>query len=364
MSSLTEAQLTEFLEATVNERNFHIFAALTNLGNSENFKKVIEYLYKRRINLFDIADLDIIDDQAIEQLLRKLNRFHPDYLSVNSEDDTDVNYEVAEFFYDDSISTPLTRYMSGFNNWINKNFDKLTNEDLIDIRLYKLDLDKSHYKSTTDAQLDFNRLVTDRLLKEYGVEDVLDIIPTLFPDIDNTTVEDFNYWGEREFLRTFSNMINGIFQSSFNNSNLFYFFVTTDDVGPSVLETEITFLTGVLRYETYNKNIHYTFNNEINNFLLNKDSTEFTTDEIRMEWELTGIANNFFRDYQILSLLQYFEYRVALVNHIMQKQLGSSYTSDKFFEYMEELKTWIQKYSEIHSKIDKIILSSLDLETY
>ncbi|BDH16447.1 MAG: hypothetical protein [Bacteriophage sp.] len=347
---LTDEQLEVFFNETINEKNFPIFAALANLENKDNYRLVIEALYNRKVNLFDISNLLFIDDRGIKELLDKLNIYNmPQYTSLNTL--TPVN---SYSFFNNNEGTLFGQFLSNYNNWMNLNFDKIEN-NVNTISLYHLDYNKSIYKNFEDFNLDFEKLVLQPLLSEMNISNVSSILPTLFNNLESDS--NFSHSSEKRILLDIKTIINEIIISNITNVKLVDYFIS-NETRPSVIENNISFITTIFNHEKFSRSTTSLFNSDIFNFS-NRDNLDFTNQEIQELWQTTLSTINVNGDYNFNELLHYLRYKSLLINFIQTKTVGT--VSDNFINYLNELEEWLVKYIEFHNKLNKLITSKLDV---
>ena len=340
---LTENELNVYLNNVVSPTNFKIFAALSNLENVDNFKRIIDLLYFCNINLFDLANLDTIDDVAIEKFLNNYYRFRLPYIN-----DTTVSIQNV---YDQMLSTDsvLSTFLSVYNNAATHEYT-VVNKPKISPSLYtKFDIE-TLYTSVGDFENDFNSKVTTPLLEKYNITNISSLVPTIsIPSSIHTSIAPL-------FQRLIDLTLKP-FKDKFNNATLSEVYVWLP-TRPSIAVEYSNILHGMLNLKEYSSLVKDNLLVDLTRISARSSNT-FTRAELDAEWN--ELVNTDLTNTDLTDLIAYIRYKVAFINTLEQKHNGLIRIGLE--EWLIDFIHTIHLYTELHENIGNMISSRMYVQT-
>ena len=215
---IPRVDLELFLSNLVNRNNFQIFSKLLNLQDINIYNKAIEYLYNKKINLFDISNINGgINDTTLAAFFLELdNKFAPTPIL------NDPNSTFDALAYITSASNSPYSLYTDYNQYVNE-FSAL-DEAKYSSKVTIGTLDSRAYATEGDFITDFNTNVLPLVLADMGVADIRDVFP-LHTAYTVVSTEVTNV--QNKYNSLFSGYLN-----SLDNANL-YKFLTDRDVTSS-----------------------------------------------------------------------------------------------------------------------------------
>ncbi|WP_368880305.1 hypothetical protein [Proteus mirabilis] len=213
--TISEEQITSFLERNLNDQTFVVFSKIQGLKNSDNFKIIVNLLVTNRLDLSEIAEIDLFDDKAAEDLINRLSNLYglsEDY-KVNGVD----GFNAYRLLVGENYDTSLAKLMKEFKQFSNdKLSDRLNQEIIISVPLVNVGPEHVYY-NVSDFRKSFDEQVLTSLLSEKGITDIREILP------NKPT-----YQGSDEMVSLFNQiteMTSHAFREEFFNNNELYHFL-------------------------------------------------------------------------------------------------------------------------------------------
>ena len=331
----TTEELDNFLNEFVSIHTAHIFSALFSLSDHTNFTSVIDMLVEGKISLIDIANLDLIDDNAISVFLnnRKI-AFNPTVLST-----VESNFNAYEYIL--NTSTYINDYLVSYNLWLNGNVFKNIINNPVRYRVPYITYqakDGSVYSSLSDFMVKFNNSVLNNILAKKEVTNVSQLIPAYTVPSTGLTTD------EKNILARLWTTLRSYF-SNVNNTNLYKFIVSAPE-HDSDFVTNYDAIHNIINYVNYSDSIENLLLLEIHKLAnIGRGYTSVEYDTILNELKLlnyNGMIN-------LTEYMTYIKFYARVINHY--KKNNSIAVSDIFINELEKISDNIYKLSDLFKMI-------------
>lgn len=339
---LSKEDLNIFLEENVNEKTFNLFAALFNLQDPEIYQKVMNLLYYRKINFFDLLNLPFIDDQGVQSLLDDKEK----YLLPIYNSGTLTGSDVYSYL---TVGTFLTVFFNEYNLYMNDKFLDIKLNTTYNVNSYSILYKDNLYKSDNDFETDFQKKVVEPILDEYSIANISEIFPTFSPD----STLPVKY---KTFLNKIINTVFLTLKSNFTNSDITSIFVLTNSHSSVVLDG-YSFFTDILNLKKFNEASDTHFARDLHNLSISNKLT-YSQIEINALWDEL-FTTTFDFELSTTKSLGYIRYRMAYLITLEEK--NSLSTSALMYSEFLRIYEVIEQYIQLHKKLDNLIISNLNV---
>lgn len=350
MIPLTKTQIDNFTVANINSRTFLIFAKLVNLSNATNFKKIIELLYYRKIDLFTLAGLPIIDDMSIQGILyayaiksEATTLYTPNAGSFSG-------YTYLEGMYNANSYNIMTEHMSNFRSYQNSVYG--LNELLPVLQPLRIRIGRNSavsYDSIGTFITDFNTNVLPRVLIAFeGVANIRSKFPLLVTPTNVVNPASI----QSKYNSLFGDFINNI-----DNTNLYKLVITIDGQETSSFEKFIVKFHELNNFVKYAHNIQQI--HEFHTFELTSLGREYTTSELNAQ--LAYIYNYLFSDMKVSESFAQVYYRAKLYSLCKAYATGSTTYFNPYINDLDMLMTYIASFKKLLDVLYLNIQNSIKL---
>ena len=189
MAEMTRDEVKEFLDATVNTRNFLLFTKLLQLRDQDSYRAVMELLRDNIIDLQTIENLTLVDDYNVARLLEQLRlRYDPTPLF----DQTATPFVGYDYLDGESVNPPADGLIK-----LLKEYNRISNDDFGTVRLQpehvsiRFGAVGAPYQNLNEVIQDFRTVVLPSVMHSFG--ETTDI-SNLFPAPNNALFTDA-VWG-------------------------------------------------------------------------------------------------------------------------------------------------------------------------
>lgn len=347
--TISETEWKNFFDKMVSPNSFQIFARLTNLKNNDNYKEILELLYYNHLNLNDLANEPLLDDLAVDTILK--NRKSLITPTVTSS--TENGFTAQPYLLGSSESpTALGLLVKEFNIFLSDSV--LKDEDLtgeIFPPIYtEFGLEKgSAYSNYSDYLTDFDAKVLTPLLAEYGVAEISSIFPPL-------AIEKTLDVAELEYITTTYDKLFATIKASFTNNKLAELLVWTVEK-PSVFSSEIKLFNDLLNMRKYTKVIEMQLFNKIF-WLSERGNGTFTESDIAsLKAEILSFD---IRNLPLSDSLCYVIFQWTMINTIEQN--SNLPVSENFLYEYKKFYALIETFKNIYLKLADLISRKLHVK--
>ena len=342
---LTPEELKNFLDENVNEKTFPLFAALINLKNPLNYQTVIELLQQKRLNFFDIFNLPLIDDIAIEELLTVKEKYlSPTYVSNTDKINTSNTYTYL------MKNTLLSKFFEDYTTYINFQFNNNLLNSLYPVSSYSTLHKKNIYKNDEDFENSFKNNVVIALLEENKVTNVSELFPKLLLAKELPV----------NSIIFFEKIINLLFKNiteNFNNEKLSSLFVLTGTHSSIVLD-DYSFFNDLLNIIPYSPSTNKLLPIDLHNLSTRKNLI-YTEKEINELWtELFNTAFDF--NSGVTNTLGYIKYKIRYIQTLEEK--NNLQVNKLIYNNFLLIYNFINEYIKLHKRVDELIISRLNVK--
>lgn len=304
MTTISNSDLQSYLDRFVTPKTFLVFSKLYSLTNVDNFKRIMSMLYLRQINLSQLANMSILDDQAIQDFFDLYDR-------INTSTDTSgtpTTFNARQWLLGtDSQPTPLMSFYSGYSDWLNTTmYDELVPLKTVSAPYVEYGLaNGSIYDNETSFKEEFYQKVTSSLLATHNVTDVSALLPswTIDPSITGRSATVLKaVWAY--LMEPFA---------TFNNDQLASFIVDYSG-NSSTFSDNLVFFHSLINYQPYSKLLDDYLTSRI--FELNIKGRGYNNTELAVYADdvVTTTNSDNISKYNLTDLFTYlfFENKVAL----------------------------------------------------
>lgn len=339
---LTKENMNIFLDETVNEKTFPLYSSLYNLQDPELFRSIIDLLYYKKINFFDLLNIPLIDDRAVKELLENKNKY---LLPIYNTDDVKT-FNIYNYLM---VDTPLETFFNSYNSYMNGIFN-IKNESIYSVSSYSIIAKTNTYNSATDFENTFKNKVVTSLLQEYSIANISVVFPKFILD---------TMLNEKAalFLNTIKNDIFSSIQERFTNERLSELFILTTTHSSVVLDNYALF-TSLLNLQEFNNSSDIYLSTDLHN-LSTKINLEHTQLEIDSLWD-DLFTTEFDFSSSINDSLGFIKYKISLIM-TLEKKNNLDISTLVYTEFLK-LYDFIADYSLLHKKIDSLIVSNLNVQ--
>jgi hypothetical protein len=292
---MTNSELETYIRSIVTPQNFFVFAALANLKNVENYRAVIDLLYKNRLNLTDLTRLTLIDDIAISAMLADRNRLTTPTNIITTP--TGATPAYTYLMGTDVLTTPLSVLMTEYNTYLTT---KASSPEVAFKSIPVLYVDFADAKSKYSSLYEIQSALTSTI----SAINAAHPIPSFTPNASLSTAQ--------------KNFLNAIAARIFNGSSytslyrLLEIFVWNND-STSLVSSKIQDFTLTMNLEKYKSSLETLLKNDV--YSINT-ATTYNSTTIATLW--TNFYNTAFTTIPIDDVMVYCLYTICKIRTIEQ----------------------------------------------
>jgi hypothetical protein len=212
---LNDDEIKSFTVDFIDDNNMPIFIMLLSLKSTVNYKRIIELLYSKKINLADLNNLNTIDDDTIKLFLNNYDTRYSMLTNYSLDLDPEVSVDIPSYIMSDIYPNDTVIMETIYNfNYVgikglleNYNYhNRFLNMKHISINTYNVIINSksTYFKNINEFIHSFNELVLLPTLEELNYNDGFSPI---LPDRSDSL--DLNFDCSKKFYRNIFSFITG-----------------------------------------------------------------------------------------------------------------------------------------------------------